>query len=271
MKTQETKGTEVNSITRSAREDKKNVNIKPRTVRYFQFGLLIGLFAVLLILEMNFGFVVTKDETSKEINLDEETTYVFTLETLKPIVLTEQPPQKIATQKKIISSNVIETTKNDSPLTESPIQPTEELTNQVTTVVSTTVTPAVTPVESTSSETKNMISVEFVPVFPGCERFNSNNEKIACMSSNINAFIERKFRTSDFDYLAQGEVQKIYVQFTIDTKGVVTDIKARAPDKKLENEAKRVISLLPTMKPGKQGNNSVNVQYSIPIIFQVSN
>ena len=26
-----------------------------------------------------------------------------------------------------------------------------------------------------------------------------------------------------------------------------------------------------TRKPGKQGNNSVNVQYGIPIIFKVSN
>ncbi len=116
---------------------------------------------------------------------------------------------------------------------------------------------------------KNILGVEFVPIFPGCEGLKSNLEKRNCMSSKINKFIGRKFNTDNFEYSNSNKGQKISVQFTIDTNGNVTNIIARAPNKSLEREAKRVVSKLPKMKPGRQGNKPVPVQYLLPIKFKL--
>ncbi len=57
--------------------------------------------------------------------------------------------------------------------------------------------------------------------------------------------------------------------FKIDEKGNITDIRARAPHIKLEEEAIRVMKLLPKMIPGKQKGKTVAVLYSLPIAFNV--
>ncbi|MFC7357960.1 hypothetical protein ACFQO1_09695 [Jejudonia soesokkakensis] len=266
MKAQDKNGTEVTTTVRSKRLDKKSINIKSRTVRYFQFGLLIGLFAVLLILEANIGFTTNSYAAPRDLNLEEEPGYVFTLEEKQPIAKAENPIKKRAIQRQIIT-NIIKTKKDNTPIDDSQIT-TTEVTNKP---IEPKNTPSVVATPSVSDKTESMINVEFVPVFPGCEKYSSNNDKVSCMSSKINAFISKKFRTNDFDHLEKGDIHKIYVQFTIDKKGFVTNVKARALNKKLEEEAKRVISQLPIMEAGKQGNTSVNVAYSIPITFQVSN
>ncbi|MEJ2113641.1 MAG: energy transducer TonB [Flavobacteriaceae bacterium] len=59
------------------------------------------------------------------------------------------------------------------------------------------------------------------------------------------------------------------MQFKIDKTGKITDIKTRAPHLKLEQEAERVIKIIPEMTPGRQSNNNVSVMYTLPIIFNV--
>ena len=53
----------------------------------------------------------------------------------------------------------------------------------------------------------------------------------------------------------------------IDSKGRVTGIQKRGPDKLLEKEAERIIASLPRVKPGEQRGKAVSVKYSIPINF----
>lgn len=110
--------------------------------------------------------------------------------------------------------------------------------------------------------------VENVPVFPGCEQGN-NNENRKCTSEKISAFVNRKFRTEFENEIGLSGKQRINVIFTIDKTGNVTKIRARANHPKLEEEAIRVFSLLPKMTPGIQGGKTVSVPYSLPIIFQV--
>ncbi|SFU57541.1 protein TonB [Pustulibacterium marinum] len=112
-------------------------------------------------------------------------------------------------------------------------------------------------------------AVEFVPVFPGCEKLATNEEKTACLATKISRVIQRNFNTQiASDYGLSGK-QRIYVQFKIDKHGNVTDIQSRAAVNALEKEANRVIDKLPQMTPGKQRNQNVAVRYSIPIIFDV--
>ena len=59
--------------------------------------------------------------------------------------------------------------------------------------------------------------------------------------------------------------------FVIDSKGNVSGIKTRGPDKILEKEASRIIGLMPKMEPGRQRGKPVNIPYSLPINFVLEN
>jgi len=62
---------------------------------------------------------------------------------------------------------------------------------------------------------------------------------------------------------------KVFVLFAIDKNGNISDIRTRGPEKVLEQEAERIISLLPKMIPGKQRGKAVKVPYSVPIFFKL--
>lgn len=110
--------------------------------------------------------------------------------------------------------------------------------------------------------------IENVPVFPGCESGN-NEAKKACMNEKMSSFISKKFNTDLAGELGLSGIQKISVFFKIDKTGEIVDIKARAPHPRLEQEAIRVVGLLPKMQPGKQRGKAVRVPYYLPIKFQV--
>ncbi|SDR67399.1 protein TonB [Formosa sp. Hel1_31_208] len=111
--------------------------------------------------------------------------------------------------------------------------------------------------------------IENVPIFPGCEKEKGNNAKKQCMSDKISKFVNKKFNTDLAGDLGLSGRQRINVIFKIDKTGNIVGVQARAPHPGLEKEAKRVINLLPKMKPGKQRGKAVTVPYSLPILFQV--
>ncbi len=111
--------------------------------------------------------------------------------------------------------------------------------------------------------------IEDVPIFPGCENLRNNEERKNCMSEKISAFVNRRFDTSLGSDLGLSGINRIYVQFRIETDGSVTVLGARAPHPRLQQEAERVVNMLPKMQPGKQRGKAVGVLYSLPITFRV--
>jgi len=110
--------------------------------------------------------------------------------------------------------------------------------------------------------------IENVPVFPGCDKGN-NDAKKACMNKKMNDFIRKKFNTDLAQEVGLSGIQQIRVFFKIDKTGDIVDVKVRAPHPSLEKEARRVIGILPKMKPGRQRGKAVRVPYYLPIKFQV--
>jgi hypothetical protein len=111
--------------------------------------------------------------------------------------------------------------------------------------------------------------VEELPVFPGCESFETREKKAKCITQKINQFVNTNFNTSLGKELGLTGLNRIYVQFKIAKNGVVEVLGARAPHPALEEEARRVVNLLPKMTPGKQRGEEVGVLYSLPISFMV--
>ena len=109
--------------------------------------------------------------------------------------------------------------------------------------------------------------IEDVPLFPGCEKV-AKSERRKCFQEQINKHIRKNFR---YPEIAQemGIQGRVYVNFIISKDGSITNIRMRGPDKNLEKEAKRIISKLPKMTPGKQRGRPVRVPFSIPISFRL--
>jgi len=86
----------------------------------------------------------------------------------------------------------------------------------------------------------------------------------------MNQFVQRNFDVSLANELGlHSGKHKIQTQFTINQSGNIIDVRIRAPHKKLEKEAQRIIKKLPKFKSGKQNNRNVKVRYLLPITFKI--
>lgn len=64
---------------------------------------------------------------------------------------------------------------------------------------------------------------------------------------------------------------KVYVQFVVDTDGSITDLQvAKGIGAGCDEEALRVLKLVPKWNPGKQRGRPVKVRMMVPIFFQLS-
>jgi bla regulator protein blaR1 len=110
--------------------------------------------------------------------------------------------------------------------------------------------------------------IEEVPIYPGCE--GTKEELKLCLQEKITKHVNRNFNTDLGKNLGLSSgIKRIFVMFKINKEGNITDVKSRAPHKALQEEAIRVVKLLPEMSPGKQKGETVDVMYSLPIAFKV--
>lgn len=109
--------------------------------------------------------------------------------------------------------------------------------------------------------------IEDKPVFPGCEKVKPEKQ-VECFQEKLTKHINKYF---DYPEAAKemGIQGRVTVVFVISKDGSIVDVRAKGPDKSLEDEAVRIISKLPKMSPGKQRGNPVRVPYSIPITFRL--
>lgn len=106
------------------------------------------------------------------------------------------------------------------------------------------------------------------PVFPGCEGL-SEEEKIACFHQRLMQVLNTNFKYPPISKM-RGEEGIVYVHFYIGKDGNVEDSKvARSGYERLDNEALRLINLLPKSEPGKHNNRPVRVPYTVPITFRL--
>ncbi|SNR14406.1 energy transducer TonB [Tenacibaculum jejuense] len=107
------------------------------------------------------------------------------------------------------------------------------------------------------------------PVFITCSD-NSISDQEECIKETIsNNILENLIYP--FDAASEGIEGRVWVRFIVDQEGYVKNITTSGPEKGelLEKEAKRLVNLLPKFIPGKQNENYVNVEYFIPIDFEL--
>ena len=107
--------------------------------------------------------------------------------------------------------------------------------------------------------------IEVVPVFPGCE---DAEDKRDCFKAMMQKHIGKNFRYPE-EAQEKGIQGRVNVMFTIQEDGSIGNVRKRGPDKILEDEAARIISLLPQMTAGENGGKKARVPFSIPITFNL--
>ena len=241
------------------REEKKNINIQWNGSLVFQLSLIACGLLAFLIIESDIKLGLSNTTAMEhEVDLTEPPMTNFVVEVEKLPVVKPPKAEEPVPRPKVTPSYTF-TQIDNNVATETP-------------VIANTETPAIEPqitkIKKPEGD-RNVMNVESVPVFPGCEGLLTNAEKRDCLQEKIRSFVGKKFNTDVSDQTLGGK-QRILVQFKIAANGQVTDIKARAADGALEREAKRVVGRLPTMKPGLQGDVPVNVVYNLPIVFSVN-
>ena len=231
-------------------------NLEGYTKIFFQLGLVLSLLTIYLAIEhktyerVSQGLEVVSSEHD-----DEEEVEDFEIE----VITTPPPPPPPAPE-------IIEIVEDEEEVEETIIESTETDENESVEVEE------IIEVEEEEDfdEDVPFAIIEDVPVYPGCEKEKGKKAKKDCLNKSMQKHIQRKFNAdlaSDLG-LPPGK-QKIYIQFRITKKGSIEILGARAPHKRLEKEAKRVVNLLPKMTPGKQRGRPVNVTYMLPISFNV--
>ncbi|MDH3697301.1 MAG: energy transducer TonB [Flavobacteriaceae bacterium] len=237
---------------------KKNpkVDLNRNSGLYFVIGLAVVLFITWRALEYK---SYPSDDAILEIAMntddlkDEEVPITQQL-------MTEPPPPPPA------APEVIEIVEDTEEIEETVIESTE--TSQETVVDDVMDVDDVEVGEEEEEISVPFAIIENVPIYPGCESMKSNDQRKACFQEKIQKHIAKEFRYPE-SALELGINGRVFVVFEIDSKGKVTGIRTRGPDKLLEQEAHRIIAALPQMIPGKQRGKSVKVPYSIPINFMI--
>jgi protein TonB len=88
-----------------------------------------------------------------------------------------------------------------------------------------------------------------------------------------------KFISKNFNYPSDAkrfEIEgRVLITFVVNEDGSISNVKPLLPEERrlgygLEEEAMRVVKMMPKWKPGKQRNNSVKVQFILPIQCQLT-
>ena len=107
-------------------------------------------------------------------------------------------------------------------------------------------------------------SREIAPVWPGCD--GTEKEKDQCFTQKLTQHLKENYK---FPKDAKGNFirGKAIVSFNINKEGKVEVLSIEGPQKELNDEAKRIILLIPQMKPGERAGKPVAIKYKVPFTF----
>jgi len=242
----------------------QNDKLQKSSVLFLQLGLVLALFFVYTAIEyesVKKPFILAENTSEA----DEDVIFINPPATIR-IEKKIKPKIEPIVQKQVLTKII--TKPNDEPDYTTILKPTDSepeinITSQINALPGGDTDP-----EEVIEKDIDFRILEDAPIFPGCEGLEKETSK-ACFSKEISKFINKKFNATIAQDLHMSGKQKIWVQFVVDKTGAVTDIKARAPHKRLQKEAIRVVKKIPQMTPGKQRMKPVNVKYTLPIVFQV--
>ncbi len=232
-------------------KEKKNprYNLENYKFIFFLFGLVLTLSLVIWLFNIKFY--------DRPIEFTEEIDRIYSEEDIVPITkqkLPEAPPPPIPEVIEVVSDEIeleveldIATSETDQEeaVEWDPVEVSDE--------------------EEVSDEVLNFAVVERVPVFPGCEGAQNNDQRKACFQAKLLEHVTNnfKFPQQARELNLQG---RIYVKFVVERNGSVSSIEVlRGVDPLLDSEAIRCVQTLPRISPAQQRGKPVRMSFVLPI------
>lgn len=228
---------------------------------FFQIGIVLTLFIIYTFIEhktyeKNYG------ELEQVVLVQEMTVDIPIVKVIKIKPTQQKTPPPPTVEK-------LEIVKDDVEVPETIIESTETDESEAVTDAEVTTDDIVEIAEEeTIVEDVPFMIIQNAPVYPGCK---GNKEQLKkCFTKKVTKHFGKNFNANLGSELGLSSGRKsIYVIFTVDKNGDITNVKARGPHPKLEKEVVKVTKSLPKMKPGMQYGIPVGVAYSIPVTFEV--
>lgn len=126
---------------------------------------------------------------------------------------------------------------------------------------------------STANESQvfSIADVDPIPLTESCKNVAKDLQK-DCVARFVEAHVKKELQYPPEALNVRVE-SSVVVRFVITKTGEITSIVANGKPtsfkKAFENEAKRIVTLLPKFIPGKRDNKAVDVLISIPVIFEL--
>lgn len=211
-------------------------------------SLLMGFVAALAILYVALEWT----QRDKKIDIDDFIVVEVSLEEeMVPITLPEKktvppPPQSVTV------TDLIEIVENDAEIEEAIIASTEDQTEYIDITEFETI-----QVEEEPEEEQPFMVVEDMPEFPGGQA-----ALLEYLRKNI------KYPSICRENGIQG---RVLIQFIVNKDGSIVDPEVvKSVNPYLDKEALRVISTMPSWKPGSQRGKPVRVKFTVPVNFKLN-
>jgi protein TonB len=223
----------------------ENVELESKKTMFFLFGLAFTLAVVFVAFEWKTYERNLMDLGQLNIDVDDEIIPITQRQNTPPPPPPPAPPE------------VIQIVENEAEI--------EEVKFETTDFDESEEIEFIEEAEEDTEEIFNFAVVENKPVYPGCEKLATEEEKFNCFNQSIMKHISKNFK---FPEMARqmGIQGKVYVNFVIEKDGSISNVTiARGVDKLLDDEAIRTVKTLPKFQPAKQRGKSVRMQYTVPI------
>ena len=250
---------------------KANVDFPKRAKNsfiYFQVGLIATMLVVLFILEFNFKDVSrTVGSIPSTVPISEPTFVYNPAPVTKPQSATKPVVVKVPKVAHVFKSTKEEPKKEED---KAPIATQDNPTDNPKTDVTPTDDPKDNGNNKGVVEPPTVFSVEQLPMFEACKGLSRAEQK-ACFDEQLARAIVKHLIYPEDD-LEDGKQGVAQVEFVIDEKGAITNV--RALDNKratieMQKAAEKAVKRIPKLIPAKQGNNAVRIKYSVPVVFKI--
>ncbi len=222
-----------------------SVNPENKKTTFFLIGLVVTLALVLFAFELKQYERSLMDLGTLDMEVEDEIIPITQRQQQPPPPPPPAPPE------------VIQIVENDMEIEEVEFESTEMEESEEIEFVE--------EVEEETDEIFNFAVVENKPVYPGCEKYATEEERFQCFQQSIMKHIAKNF---NFPEMARqmGIQGRVFVNFVIEKDGGISNVTiARGVDPLLDEEAIRVVKGLPKFKPAKQRGKPVRMQYTVPI------
>ncbi len=236
-------------------EPKKNPNarLEGKSSLFFLVGATLSLLMVIAIIQYERAYSTPVLESPVTASIDDDPTPIT-------IRVVDKPKVEKKIEPKMVDPNKLVVTIKD-PVIELPTDwidtPDDEM-------------PEVIGFDEEEAEVFEFVRIENIARPILCEKHGSKDLQMRCFNSWIKTFI-----AENTNYPAKaaaiGLEGTVYVSFVISDYGMVEKVKIEKGEYPLLNEeAKRVISSMPKMIPGRQGGKKVKMSMVVPVKFKLS-